>query len=132
MNEVRNNRDRFRYELLVDGQVVAFVQYQMRGGRLLLVHTEVDKAHAGQGLASELIKGTLDDIRARNPDAARVFVRRRLHQTTSRVRRSRRPPDVRPTQRRPGLSDWRRKNATTSRGTVGGGEVASRFIVAIP
>jgi predicted GNAT family acetyltransferase len=65
MNEVRDNRQRFRYELLVDGEVAAFVQYQMRGGRLLLVHTEVDKARAGQGLASALIKGTLDDIRKR-------------------------------------------------------------------
>ena len=48
MNEVRDNRERTRYELLVDGEVAAFVQYTMRGGRLLLVHTEVDKSHAGR------------------------------------------------------------------------------------
>ena len=35
MNEVRDNRDRSRYELVVDGEVAGFVQYNMRGGRLL-------------------------------------------------------------------------------------------------
>jgi uncharacterized protein len=65
VNEVRDNRERSRYELLVDGEVAAFVQYQMRGGRLLLVHTEVDKAREGQGLASTLISGVLDDVRVR-------------------------------------------------------------------
>jgi predicted GNAT family acetyltransferase len=65
VNEVRDDRARFRYELLVDGDVGAFVQYTMRGGRLLLVHTEVDKARQGQGLATALIKGVLDDIRVR-------------------------------------------------------------------
>jgi predicted GNAT family acetyltransferase len=65
VNEVRDNRQRSRYELVVDGEVVAFVQYQMRGGRLLLIHTEVDKSRAGHGLASELIAGALDDVRVR-------------------------------------------------------------------
>jgi uncharacterized protein len=65
VNEVRDNRERFRYELRVDGDVAAFVNYTMRGGRLLLVHTEVDKPRRGQGLASALIEGALDDIRLR-------------------------------------------------------------------
>lgn len=65
MNEVRDNRERTRYELLVDGEVAAFVQYSMRGGRLLLLHTEVDKSHQGEGLASTLIRGVLDDVRLR-------------------------------------------------------------------
>ena len=65
VNEVHDNRERSRYELLVDGEVAAFVQYTIRGGRLLLVHTEVDEARAGKGLASELIAGVLDDVRVR-------------------------------------------------------------------
>ncbi len=65
MNTVRDNPERARYELLVDGEVAAFVQYTMRGGRLLLVHTEVDKANEGRGLASTLIRGVLDDVRVR-------------------------------------------------------------------
>jgi uncharacterized protein len=65
VNEVRDNRERTRYELLVDGEVAAFVQYSMRGGRLLLVHTEVDTSHEGEGLGSTLIRGVLDDVRVR-------------------------------------------------------------------
>ncbi len=65
MNEVRDNRERLRYELVRDGEVVAFVQYVVRGGRLILVHTEVDDARSGQGLATELIRGVLDDVRVR-------------------------------------------------------------------
>ncbi len=65
MNEVRDNRDRSRYELFVDGEVAGFVQYSMRGGRLILVHTEIDEARAGHGLASILVSGVLDDVRRR-------------------------------------------------------------------
>ena len=65
MNEVRDNRDRFRYELVVDGAFAGFVQYSMRGGRLILVHTEIDEARAGHGLASILVSGVLDDVRRR-------------------------------------------------------------------
>jgi predicted GNAT family acetyltransferase len=65
LNEVRDNRDRSRYELLVDGAVAGFVQYSMRGGRLILVHTEIDEARAGHGLASILVSGVLDDVRRR-------------------------------------------------------------------
>jgi uncharacterized protein len=78
VNEVRDNRDRTRYELLVDGEVAGFIQYNMRGGRLILVHTEIDKARAGHGLASILVAGTLDDIRRRGLDIVPVcpFVER--------------------------------------------------------
>jgi uncharacterized protein len=65
VNEVRDNRDRSRYELVVDGAVAGFVQYSMRGGRLILVHTEIDEARAGHGLASILVSGVLDDVRRR-------------------------------------------------------------------
>jgi uncharacterized protein len=65
MTEVRDNPQRFRYEILVDGDVAGSVRYNMRGGRLILVHTEVDEAHAGHGLASILVAGALDDIRRR-------------------------------------------------------------------
>jgi uncharacterized protein len=65
MTEVRDNPQRFRYEIVVDGAVAGFLQYNMRSGRLILVHTEVDEARAGQGLASTLVAGALDDIRKR-------------------------------------------------------------------
>ena len=63
--EVRDNPRRLRYEILVDGEVAGFVQYSMRGGRIILVHTEVDDEHEGKGLAGVLVAGALDDIRRR-------------------------------------------------------------------
>jgi predicted GNAT family acetyltransferase len=65
MTEIRNNRDRFRYEIVVDGVVAGFLQYTMRGGRVVLAHTEVPDANAGRGLATTLVRGALDDIRQR-------------------------------------------------------------------
>jgi predicted GNAT family acetyltransferase len=75
---VRDNKDRFRYELVVDGEVVAFVQYNMRGGRILLVHTEVPDAYSGHGYATTLVAGALDDIRRRGLEIVPVcpFVER--------------------------------------------------------
>jgi predicted GNAT family acetyltransferase len=64
--EVRDNQERSRYEIVVDGVVAGFVQYTMRGGRLILVHTEIDDAFEGRGLASQLVRGALDDARRRN------------------------------------------------------------------
>ncbi len=63
--EVRNNRDRSRYEIVVDGTVAGFLQYTMRGGRVLLTHTEVPDANSGKGLATTLVRGALDDLRRR-------------------------------------------------------------------
>ena len=65
MTEVRDNAKRLRYEIVVDGEVAGFVQYNMRGGRLILVHTEVEEARAGHGLAGQLVAAALDDIRKR-------------------------------------------------------------------
>jgi uncharacterized protein len=63
--EVRDNKERLRYEVLLDGGVVGFVQYNIRGGRVILVHTEVDEDHGGRGLATILVKSALDDLRRR-------------------------------------------------------------------
>lgn len=60
---VIDSPDRSRYELIVDGQVAGFVRYRVEGDHIVLVHTEVDEAFAGQGFASRLLRGTLDLIR---------------------------------------------------------------------
>jgi uncharacterized protein len=64
--EVRDNKQRFRYEILDDGVVAGFLQYNMRGGRLILVHTEIHDEFGGRGLATQLVRGALDDARRRN------------------------------------------------------------------
>ena len=62
---VRDNPDGSRYEVLVDGDVVGELHYRLRPDRVSLVHTEVQPAFEGRGLASWLVAGALEDIRAR-------------------------------------------------------------------
>ena len=54
-----------RYEIHVDGEVAGFTEAKERGdGVVLFPHTVVDDAYEGQGLASTLVSGALDDVRA--------------------------------------------------------------------
>lgn len=62
--EVRDNPAELRYELVDGGQVVGEIRYRRDPDRIVLVHTEVSPALEGQGLASRLVAGALDDIRA--------------------------------------------------------------------
>ena len=60
-----NNADRSRYEILVDGIVAGFTEYEPAGdGVLDFVHTEIDDAYEGQGLGGRLARGAMDDVRA--------------------------------------------------------------------
>jgi predicted GNAT family acetyltransferase len=63
VTEVRDNAERRRFEVVVDGAVAGFAEYQRRGGRIIFVHTEIDPAHEGQGLGSTLARGALDAAR---------------------------------------------------------------------
>ncbi len=56
---------RSRFELRAGDELVGFVDYVLRDGTIVLVHTEVDPAHSGQGHASTLARGALDAARAR-------------------------------------------------------------------
>ena len=62
--EVLNDEKLNRYELLVDGEHVGAADYTIRDGVLTFVHTEIDPAHEGEGLGSELAKGALNLARA--------------------------------------------------------------------
>lgn len=53
-----------RYEILVDGVRAGLTEVREDEGVLALPHTEVDDAYEGRGLASRLVRGALDDIRA--------------------------------------------------------------------
>jgi predicted GNAT family acetyltransferase len=61
--EVFDNSERHRYEIESDGNVAGFVDYAFTGHNVTLIHTEIDEASGGKGLASRLIKAALDDIR---------------------------------------------------------------------
>lgn len=54
-----------RYEIRVDGTTAGFVDYRVRGTILSAVHTEVEAAYQGQGLAGRLVRDMLTDLRER-------------------------------------------------------------------
>jgi uncharacterized protein len=55
-----------RYEArTADGALVGFAAYQLATNLIVMTHTEVDRSFEGQGVATALIRGALDDIRAR-------------------------------------------------------------------
>ncbi|MVO88048.1 GNAT family N-acetyltransferase [Streptomyces sp. p1417] len=61
---VRRVDARHRYEILVDGESAGFTAYRDRDDRRVFFHTEIDDAHAGQGLASVLVREALEDVRS--------------------------------------------------------------------
>ena len=60
---VRDNVERHRFELDVDGEV-AFSNYSRAGDVLTILHTEVPKALNGRGIGSALVRGELEIVRA--------------------------------------------------------------------
>lgn len=63
---VRNVPERSRYELVDGDEVVGFADYVDGGdGVLVFPHTVIDSSRRGGGLGAILVKGALDDVRAR-------------------------------------------------------------------
>ncbi len=62
---IRRDDERHRYEIVDEGKLAGFVQYVTRPGKVILVHTQMDPAFEGRGLASQLARAALDDIRGR-------------------------------------------------------------------
>jgi len=60
---VRDNKARNRFELDAHGEV-AFANYRRTGDRVVITHTETPEALRGRGIASNLVRGALDLIRA--------------------------------------------------------------------
>ena len=54
-----------RYEIEVDGEVAGFLMYRLEPGVIELVHTDVAPKLEGKGVGGALVKGALDDVRAR-------------------------------------------------------------------
>jgi len=62
---VTDQSDRRRFEITADGEPAGFAEYSRVGEVLDFTHTEIDPAFGGRGLASVLIRGALDGMRAR-------------------------------------------------------------------
>ncbi|GHC80631.1 GNAT family N-acetyltransferase [Streptomyces collinus] len=52
------------YAILVDGHRAGLTAYRDRGEQRVFFHTEIDDAFAGRGLAAELVRQALTDVRA--------------------------------------------------------------------
>ena len=63
---VTRHDDRGRYELEVDGNVVAFADFTQRNDEITIPHIETDVRHRGNGYSSALMDGVIDDLRVRH------------------------------------------------------------------
>jgi len=64
MTEIADNKAAHRFELPVDG-LLAIAEYRLDGDRIAFTHTAVPPALEGRGVGSALIRGALDQVRAR-------------------------------------------------------------------
>jgi uncharacterized protein len=64
MPAVRDNAALSRFELAADG-VTAFANYRIAGNVITIMHTETPVQARGRGLASQLVSGALENVRAR-------------------------------------------------------------------
>jgi predicted GNAT family acetyltransferase len=60
---VRDNKAKSRFELDVEG-AVAFANYRLTPTTVIITHTETPRPLPGRGIASELVQGALQLIRA--------------------------------------------------------------------
>jgi len=60
---IRDNKAQNRFELDVGG-AVAFANYRPAPGAVIIAHTETPRALRGRGIASELVQGALQLVRA--------------------------------------------------------------------
>ncbi len=63
MTMVRDNKAESRFELDVDGET-AFANYRLTPTAVIITHTETPRARRGHGIASRLVEGALELIRA--------------------------------------------------------------------
>lgn len=61
--EIRDNRDKHRFEIDLGDGSVAIAEYNLLDGRIMFTHTEVPQAHEGQGIGSALIRHGLNFAR---------------------------------------------------------------------
>lgn len=60
---VRKNSDARTYDAMVDGEEVGTLVYELKGSMVIISHTVIEPEYRGRGLASELVRQALDDIR---------------------------------------------------------------------
>lgn len=61
---VRDNAESGRYEAVLGERVVGVIVYERRDGRMIIRHTIVGPGFRGRGVATDLVRETLDDLLA--------------------------------------------------------------------
>lgn len=61
---VTRNDEESRYEIRADGVLAGFAAFDLRPGSIRFIHTEIDDAFQGQGLAGKLASAALTDATA--------------------------------------------------------------------
>ena len=64
MPDIADNERRHRFEMMVDDQM-AYVDYDLKGREITLLHTEVPSALGGRGVGSALAEAVLSTVRDR-------------------------------------------------------------------
>lgn len=62
---VTHNVEKSRYDIETDGELAGFAEYHERDGIAAFLHTEISPDFGGRGLATQLIRESLDDARAK-------------------------------------------------------------------
>lgn len=63
--DVTDNHEASRYEARLEGQLAGFAEYAVAGPTITFLHTQVLPDFDGMGVGSALVRGALDDVRAR-------------------------------------------------------------------
>jgi predicted GNAT family acetyltransferase len=63
---VVDNPEELRYELWLGEELAGEIRYDRDdGGKVVLVHTEIEPSYKGHGFGDVLVQGALDDLRER-------------------------------------------------------------------
>ncbi|MFJ8043636.1 GNAT family N-acetyltransferase [Kitasatospora sp. NPDC096147] len=60
---ITDNAELSRFEIREDGALAGFAEYHRSGAEIAFIHTEIDAAFEGRGLAGKLARAALDAAR---------------------------------------------------------------------
>lgn len=70
-HKIFNNREQQQFQVLVDGEL-AFLEYRLHEGKLVLMHTEVPERLGGKGIGTALVEYAFNHARL-NHMAVKVY-----------------------------------------------------------